>query len=55
MELVREANFATHLNARRALIEYIEVFYNQKRRHSSLGYLSPAGFERAASTALNAA
>jgi transposase InsO family protein len=55
MELVHEANFATHLDARHALFEYIEVFYNQKRRHSSLGYLSPAAFERATSNALNAA
>ncbi len=30
------------------LFEYIEVFYNQKRRHSTLGYVSPAEFERAA-------
>ncbi|MHB1426377.1 MAG: IS3 family transposase, partial [Gemmataceae bacterium] len=26
--------------------EYIEVFYNQKRRHSSLGYVSPAEYEQ---------
>jgi len=30
------------------LFDYIEVFYNQERRHSTLGYLSPAQFERAA-------
>ena len=33
--------------ARAALFEYIEVFYNRLRRHSSLGYLSPAEYERA--------
>lgn len=31
------------------IFDYIEVFYNQKRRHSSLGYVSPAEFERRAS------
>lgn len=29
----------------KAFFEYIEVFYNRKRRHSSLGYLSPAAYE----------
>ena len=33
--------------ARSSLFEYIEVFYNRSRRHSSLGYLSPAEYERA--------
>ncbi len=47
MELVHEAHFATHEQARAALFEYIEVFYNRKRRHSSLGYLSPVDFELA--------
>ena len=30
-----------------AIFEYIEAFYNRKRRHSYLGYLSPADFEKA--------
>ena len=30
---------------RQAIFEYIEVFYNRKRRHSSLGYRSPVRFE----------
>lgn len=38
--------FETHAEGKRQLFEYIEVFYNQKRRHSSLGYLSPAEYER---------
>lgn len=35
----------TREHARRELFEYIEVFYNRKRRHSALGYLSPSRFE----------
>jgi putative transposase len=46
-ELVRGAEFATRAEARAALFEDIEVFYNRLRRHSSLGYLSPAEYERA--------
>ena len=34
--------------AQRALFEYIEVFYNQRRRHSTLGQISPAAYERRA-------
>jgi len=33
--------------AHRELFEYIEVFYNRQRRHSALGYVSPAQYERA--------
>jgi transposase InsO family protein len=33
-------------HAKRELFEYIEVFYNQRRRHSTLGQISPAAFER---------
>jgi len=32
--------------ARTAIFEFIEVFYNRRRIHSSIGYLSPEGFER---------
>ena len=45
-ELVHDADFATRAQARAAIVEYIEVFYNTKRRHSSLGYVSPAEYER---------
>jgi transposase InsO family protein len=38
--------FATHAQARRVIFEYIEVWYNRQRLHSSLDYLSPAEFER---------
>jgi transposase InsO family protein len=37
--------------AKMALFDYIEVFYNQRRRHSTIGYISPAAFERRARTA----
>jgi putative transposase len=46
-ELVYGAGFATRAEARAELFEYIEVFYNRVRRHSSLGYRSPAEYERA--------
>jgi putative transposase len=47
-ELVHGADFATRAEARAAIVEYIEVFYNTRRRHSSLGYVSPAEYERTA-------
>jgi transposase InsO family protein len=37
--------YATRAEARRDIIEYIEMFYNSDRLHSYLGYLSPAEFE----------
>lgn len=46
-ELVHGADFATRAAARAAIFEYIEVFYNGQRRHSSLGYVSPAEYEQA--------
>ena len=45
-ELVHDADFGTRAEARAAIVEYIEVFYNSKRRHSSLGYVSPAEYEQ---------
>lgn len=44
-ELVHHESYASHAEARRSLFEYIEVFYNRRRRHSTLGYRSPAEFE----------
>ena len=38
--------FASFSEAKMALFDYIEVFYNQRRRHSTLGQISPAAFER---------
>ena len=45
-ELLMRQTFATRKAARLALFDYIEAFYNSHRRHSALGYLSPAEFER---------
>ena len=45
-ELLDRRRFATKTDARLALFQYIEGFYNTRRRHSSLGYLSPVNFER---------
>jgi len=44
--LLARRTFSTHVEARSALCEDIEVFYNRQRRHSALGYLSPESFER---------
>jgi transposase InsO family protein len=44
-ELVFDERWSTYAEARGALHDYIEAFYNRKRLHSSLGYLSPADFE----------
>ena len=41
-------HFASHGEAKRELFDYIEVFYNQRRRHSTLGQISPAAYERRA-------
>jgi transposase InsO family protein len=46
-ELVYLQRYASHDEARQSIFEYIEVFYNRKRLHSSLGYLSPEAFEAA--------
>jgi putative transposase len=45
-ELLDRSRFKTHTQARSAVFDFIEGFYNPQRRHSSLGYLSPAAFEQ---------
>ena len=45
-ELLARRRFPTRSAARLALFDYIEGFYNTHRRHSALGYLSPAAYER---------
>jgi transposase InsO family protein len=48
VELVYRRRFRTRLEAKAAIVEYIELFYNRRRRHSSLDYLSPAEYEELA-------
>lgn len=45
-ELVHRRRYRTRAQARQDIFAYIEGFYNRHRRHSSLGYLSPADFEQ---------
>ena len=44
-ELVHRRHFATRAQARSEVFEWIECWYNRRRRHSSLGHLSPEAFE----------
>ena len=48
-ELVHHERYATREAARQSLFEYIEVFYNRRRRHSALSYVSPQEYEDALS------
>ncbi|GGM16046.1 transposase [Deinococcus aerophilus] len=50
-ELFEDNIFENRMVARQAIFEYIEVFYNRQRRHSTLGYLTPHEFERQAKAA----
>ena len=45
-ELVDHEDYRTKADAKQSLFEYIEVFYNRRRRHSYLGYVSPVEYER---------
>jgi transposase InsO family protein len=44
-ECIHRQAWPTRAHARRAIFDYIEIFYNRRRLHSSLGYLSPAEYE----------
>lgn len=44
-ELIMQNDWHTRAEARRAIFRYIETWYNRKRRHSTLGYVSPAEYE----------
>lgn len=44
-EMIYRRHFHTRAQARQAIFDFIEVFYNRRRLHSSLGYLSPIDFE----------
>lgn len=45
-ELTRKQKYTTQDEAKSAIFEYIEIFYNRKRMHSTLGYLNPVEYER---------
>jgi transposase InsO family protein len=45
-ELIEGADWPTIQVAHKEIAEYIEIWYNRLRRHSSLNYLSPAGYEQ---------
>jgi putative transposase len=45
-ELIDRSSWQTRADARLAVFDHIEAFCNPRRRHSALGYLSPAEFER---------
>jgi len=44
-ELIMKSDWETRADARRAIFRYIETWYNRRRRHSTLGYVSPAEYE----------
>ena len=45
LELVYRTRFTSHRHAKSEIFDFVEVFYNRTRRHTSLGGLSPAQFE----------
>jgi putative transposase len=45
-ELIHHCSFMTRQQARSRIFRYIEVFYNRKRIHSAIGYLSPEQYEQ---------
>ena len=46
VELVHRMKFRTREEAKRKIFEYVEMYYNRKRAHSTLGYLSPFEYEK---------
>ena len=51
VECVKEEDYQTREQARASLFDYIEGFYNTRRRHSTLGYVSPVEYEKLSLTA----
>ena len=52
-ELVDRMDYRNQAEARRDIFAYIEGFYNRKRRHSTLGYVSPLAFENSYALGFN--
>ena len=46
VEAIHGERFSTRQDAKKQVFEYIEIYYNRKRLHSGLGYLSPEAFEQ---------
>ena len=46
IELIYQQNYETRVQSQRDIFEYIEIFYNRERLHSSIGYYSPEEYER---------
>ncbi|AEV89112.1 integrase [Actinoplanes sp. SE50] len=51
-ELIHRQTWPTRKAAHQAIFEYVEGWYNTRRRHSSLGYRSPAAYEGGAAISL---
>ena len=45
-ELIQDTHFETPEQAQKEIFKYIELYYNTKRMHSALGYVSPSEFEK---------
>ena len=45
-ELTHHRRYQTRVEAKQEIFEYIEVFYNRQRRHSTIGYQTPLGYEK---------
>ncbi|NLN41755.1 MAG: IS3 family transposase [Clostridiales bacterium] len=46
IKCINDRIFLTRVQAKQVIFEYIEIDYNRKRSHSSIGYLSPENFEK---------
>ncbi len=46
-ELIHHRRYQNREEAKQEIFEYIEVFYNRQRRHSTIGYQTPLGYEKA--------
>ena len=53
-ELLDRVSFRSHAEARLAIFDYIESFYNRRRRHSSIGMISPVTFENSTTESMRA-